>query len=393
MLKRSDSFETAGGTLSPDEMRRYGRHLILPEVGLEGQEKLKRARVLLIGAGGLGSPAALYLAAAGVGTLGIAEFDVVDETNLQRQILYGASDVGGAKIDAACARLTEINPHVEIEAHGFRLEAKNALDLVSGYDLVVDGSDNFATRYLVNDACVMAGKADVFGSIFRFEGQVSVFCAPEGPCYRCLFPEPPPPGAVPSCAEAGVLGVLPGIIGSIQANEALKLILEKGEPLIGRLLLFDALGCEFRELRLGRDKTCSMCGENPTRTRLEDHDASCESPAPSRPVAPAAGIDIEPGQLVEWLRDGSDPLLLLDVRTAVEVQICRLEGSTWIPMNELGDRWNEVDGARAVVYCHHGTRSAQVVRFLRQQGLSDVWNLAGGIDRWSLEIDPAIPRY
>lgn len=381
--------------LTHAEIRRYGRHLILPEVGRGGQEKLKRARVLMVGTGGLGSPAALYLAAAGVGTLGLVEFDQVDETNLQRQILYSSADVGRPKIEAAAERLGGINPHIEIEAHALRFEVSNALDLVSRYDLVVDGSDNFSTRYLVNDACVMAGKAVVFGSIFRFEGQVSVFGAENGPCYRCLFPEPPPPGAVPSCAEAGVLGVLPGIIGSLQANEAIKLILGAGRPMIGRLLLFDALGCAFRELALARDPKCSVCGDRPTRTTLEQYDEACaDVPTAERELeAPAAGLDITPAQLQRWLESGAD-LQVVDVRTPVEVEICRLEGARWIPMNELGERWREIDdGVRAIVYCHHGTRSAQVVRFLRAQGLDDVWNLAGGIDRWSTEIDPEMARY
>lgn len=376
-------------TLTSDEIRRYGRHLILPEVGMEGQEKLKAARVLLIGAGGLGSPAALYLAAAGVGTLGLAEFDVVDETNLQRQILYSADDVGRPKIDAACERIGEINPHVSVEAHAVRFEVSNALDLVSAYDLVVDGSDNFSTRYLVNDACVLAGKPDVFGSIFRFEGQVSVFCTSGGPCYRCLFPEPPPPGAVPSCAEAGVLGVLPGIIGSLQANEAIKLLLGRGESMIGRLLLFDALTCGFRELRLPRDPACSVCGDSPTRIALEQYEEVCDTPPPGG----AAGIDITVKQLEQWLENGSS-VELLDVRTSVEIGICRLPGSLWMPMSEVGERWQQLDPARRlVVHCHHGTRSAQVVRFLREQGFSDVWNLAGGIDGWSLEVDSSVPRY
>lgn len=386
---------TTADELTHAEIRRYGRHLILPDIGREGQQKLKNARVLLVGAGGLGSPAALYLAAAGVGTLGLVEFDEVDETNLQRQILYSANDVGRPKIEAAVERLAAINPHVEVEAHGYRLDVSNALELVSSYDLVVDGSDNFSTRYLVNDACVMAGKPDVFGSIFRFEGQVSVFCVAGGPCYRCLFPEPPPPGAVPSCAEAGVLGVLPGIIGSLQANEALKLILEKGQSMVGRLLLFDALACGFRELSLTRDPDCAVCGDHPTRTKLEQHEEACAEPSAEAFgfEPPANGIDVTPSQLRDWLAAGKE-IEVLDVRTPVEVEICRLEEATWIPMNELADRWGEVDsGKRWIVYCHHGTRSAQVVRFLRSQGLDDVWNLAGGLDRWSLEIDPAMPRY
>lgn len=385
--------------LDPREIRRYGRHLILPEVGMEGQEKLKSARVLLVGAGGLGSPAALYLAAAGVGTLGLAEFDEVDETNLQRQILYSDQDVGRSKLEAARERLAGINPHVTIEPHAVRVDVSNALDLISAYDLVVDGSDNFSTRYLVNDACVMAGKPDVFGSIFRFEGQLSVFCTEGGPCYRCLFPEPPPPGAVPSCAEAGVLGVLPGIIGSLQANEALKLLLGRGEPLVGRLLLFDALGCSFRELDLPRDPKCSVCGDAPTRVELEQYEDHCgpedapESGEPAPPDGRADGFDVEPGQLAGWLRD--DPEVdVIDVRTQLEIDICRLEPARWIPMHEIGSRWRELDpDRRTVVYCHHGVRSAQVVRFLRSEGLPRVFNLAGGIDRWSQEVDPALPRY
>ncbi|MFQ5525505.1 MAG: molybdopterin-synthase adenylyltransferase MoeB [Thermoanaerobaculia bacterium] len=380
--------------LSHQEIRRYGRHLILPEVGKEGQERLKGSCVLLIGAGGLGCPAALYLAAAGVGTLGLAEFDEVDETNLQRQILYAAGDVGRSKIDAAVERLRGINPHVAVEPHEVRVDVSNALDLISGYDLVVDGSDNFATRYLVNDACVLAGKPDVFGSIFRFEGQVSVFCTDEGPCYRCLFPEPPPPGAVPSCAEAGVLGVLPGIIGSLQANEVLKLLLGRGRPLVGRLLLFDALAGGFRELALPRDPGCSACGENPTRTTLEQYDDACEAlEADREPEVTAESLDIGPKQLEQWLRNG-DSMSVIDVRTPVEVQLCRLDSSKWIPMHEIEARWQELDPERrSVVYCHHGIRSAQVVRYLRSRGFSDVWNLAGGIDRWSQEVDPRMPRY
>ena len=376
---------TGRAPLNREEIRRYGRHLVIPEIGLEGQEKLKAARVLLIGAGGLGSPAALYLAAAGVGTLGIVEFDRVDETNLHRQILFGASDVGRPKLEVARERLAEVNPFVRVEAHPVRFDLDNALELVGAYDLVVDGSDNFPTRYLVNDACVMTGKPDVWGAVFRFEGQVSLFGAPGGPCYRCLFPEPPPPGTVPSCAEAGVFGVLPGIVGSIQAAEAIRWITGVGEPLVGRLLLFDALAMSFREVRLGKSPDCPVCSENPTQRGLIRYEESCEMPEES--------FDIDVHELARR-RAAGEPLELVDVRLEREREIATIDGGTWIPMAEIAERWRELPTDRPVViYCHSGGRSARVTDFLRRQGLARARNLRGGIDAWSREVDPGVARY
>ena len=419
--------------LTPEEIRRYGRHLTLPEVGMEGQRRLKASRVLLIGAGGLGSPLGLYLAAAGVGTLGLVDFDVVDESNLQRQVLYGASDVGRPKLEAAAERLREVNPHVELVPHPVRLTSENALDVLEDYDVVVDGSDNFPTRYLVNDACVLLGKPDVYGSIFRFEGQVAVFWGARGPCYRCLFAEPPPPGLVPSCAEGGVLGILPGVVGALQANEAVKLLLGVGEPAIGRLVTFDALRLRFRELRLKKDPRCPVCSERPAQTALIDYEEFCGTRTPIAideqgesvgqnegragvPSPPPGGeervrekeggfettagelpFEIRPRELQRWLAEGR-PVRLLDVRTPMESRICRLEGSTLVPLQELPRRVGELEGAGGdgdqitVAYCHHGTRSAQAVGFLRGRGIPAV-NLGGGIDRWSLEVDPSVPRY
>jgi len=376
--------------LDSAEIRRYSRHLILPEVGTEGQRRLKAAKVLMIGTGGLGSPLGLYLAAAGVGTLGIVDFDVVDESNLQRQVLFGISDVGRPKIEAAAARLRDINPHIKIVPYETRLESSNALDLFRDYNLVVDGTDNFPTRYLVNDACVLLGKPNVYGSIFRFEGQVSVFWGAKGPCYRCLFPEPPPPGLVPSCAEGGVLGVLPGIIGALQANEVIKLIVGAGDPLIGRLVLFDALKLRFRELKLRKDPACPICSEHPTQTGLIDYDQFCG-------IEPEAahedGFDIEATDLARWRDEGRD-VVVLDVRTPQEYQIARIEGAVLIPLQELPDRLNELDTASTIVaQCHGGVRSAQAVHFLRQHGFAKTRNLAGGIDAWSLQVDPSVPRY
>jgi adenylyltransferase/sulfurtransferase len=371
--------------LEPAELRRYGRHVVIPEIGREGQERLKAARVLIVGAGGLGSPAALYLAAAGVGTLGLVEFDDVDVTNLQRQILFGESDLGRPKLDAAGERLADLNPHVRIEPHPGRFDLDNALELVAGYDLVLDGSDNFPTRYLVNDACVLSGRPDVWGAVFRFEGQASIFAAPGGPCYRCLFPEPPPPGSVPSCAEAGVFGVLPGVIGALQAAEAIKWLTGVGEPLVGRLLLFDALALRFREVRLAKSPDCPICSERPTQRGLVRYEERCE--------LPAGAFSLEPLDVSRRLGAG-EPLVLLDVRTEREREVARLPGELWIPLRELPDRWLEVPDDRPVVaYCHVGGRSTQAATFLREVGRERVYNLAGGIDRWSREVDPAVPRY
>ena len=377
--------------LDAAEIRRYSRHLIMPEVGTEGQKKLKAAKVLMIGAGGLGSPLGLYLAAAGVGTLGLVEFDTVDESNLHRQVLYGRSDVGRPKLDAALGRLREVNPHITLVPHGVRLDSSNALDLFRGYDIVVDGTDNFPTRYLVNDACVLLGKPNVYGSIFRFEGQVSIFWAAEGPCYRCLFPEPPPPGLVPSCAEGGVLGVLPGIIGSLQANEAIKLILGAGDPLIGRLLLFDALRMRFRELKLKKDPNCPVCGENPTQRELIDYEQFCGIDPRADQVEQQFEMSVD--ELKRWQDEGRD-FVILDVRSPQEYEVANIEGAKLIPLQELPDRLGELDPAATIVaHCHHGARSARAVNFLRGMGFSRAINLAGGIDDWSESIDPTVPRY
>jgi adenylyltransferase/sulfurtransferase len=382
--------------LEPAELRRYARHLSLPEVGEEGQRRLKAARVLLVGTGGLGSPIGMYLAAAGVGTLGLVDFDRVDESNLQRQVLFGQPDLGRPKVEAAAERLGAINPHVRLESHPVEIDSSNALELVGGYDLVVDGSDNFPTRYLVNDACVLAGKANVYGSIFRFEGQVSVFWGERGPCYRCLFPEPPPPGMVPSCAEGGVLGVLPGIVGALQANEAIKLILGVGEPLVGRLVLFDALALRFRELRLKKNPDCPVCSAEPTITELIDYQAFCglaggeETAAEDEDDAlPEIGV----AELAERLERGPAPLLL-DVRQPFEHLIGRLPGAVLTPLPELERRLGELDPDSPIVaYCHSGGRSAAAVEMLRRAGFRRALNLVGGIDAWSREIDPTVPRY
>lgn len=378
--------------LSTEEIRHYSRHLIMPEIGPLGQRKLKAARVLLIGAGGLGSPLGLYLAAAGVGTLGLVDFDVVDETNLHRQVLYGRSSVGRPKLHAAVERLEDVNPHIRLVPHEVRLDSGNALALFQDYDIIVDGTDNFPTRYLVNDACVLLGKPNVYGSIFRFEGQVSVFWGAKGPCYRCLFPEPPPPGLVPSCAEGGVLGVLPGIIGSLQANEVLKLIAGVGDPLIGRLVLFDALKMRFRELRLRKDPECPICSENPRQRELIDYDQFCGVSSPEEEKVEEQ-FEITVTELKSWLDEGK-PVILLDVRNPHEYDIARIEGAKLIPLHELRDRLGELDPAATIVaHCHHGARSAQAVNFLRHKGFSRAINLAGGIDDWSTQVDPTVPRY
>ncbi len=377
---------------SREEMLRYSRHFMLPEVGEEGQRKLKNAAALVVGAGGLGSPAAMYLAAAGVGRLGLVDFDEVDLSNLQRQVLYSTSDVGKSKLEIARERLRGINPEIEIEAHPTRLTSANALEILREYDVVVDGSDNFPTRYLVNDACALLGKPNVYGSIFRFEGQVSVFDAKRGPCYRCLYPEPPPPEAVPNCAEGGVLGVLPGIIGSLQTLEVLKLILGKGDPLIGRLLLFEGLKFRFDEFRLSKNPVCPLCGEHPVIHELIDYEAFCGVAAPAGEPGDGS-FDITPEELKRRIELGAD-IFLLDVREPLEYRFCRLEGSCLVPLNDLPGRIKELDPSReTVVYCHHGIRSAWAVEFLRQAGFEKVKNLAGGIEAWAQQVDRDMPRY
>jgi molybdopterin/thiamine biosynthesis adenylyltransferase/rhodanese-related sulfurtransferase/molybdopterin converting factor small subunit len=376
--------------LSHAETLRYSRHLLLPEVGVEGQRKLKAARVLTIGAGGLGSPLSLYLAAAGVGTIGIVDFDVVDLTNLQRQIVHGTSTLGRPKLESAKARLTDLNPNLKVESFETRLSAENALDIIREFDIVVDGTDNFPTRYLVNDACVLLDKPNVYGSIFRFEGQASVFYAREGPCYRCLYSEPPPPGLVPSCAEGGVLGVLPGIIGSIQALETIKWIIGAGDSLVGRLVLFDALKLRFRELKLRKDPDCPICGEKPTIRELIDYEAFCG--------IGAAPVYQGPEVLVEELKDEweakGDDLVVVDVREPHEWEIAHLEGSRLIPLGQLPERINELDGhAEIVTYCHKGARSMKALEILKGAGFGKVRSLAGGIDAWAQRVEPGMPRY
>jgi molybdopterin/thiamine biosynthesis adenylyltransferase/rhodanese-related sulfurtransferase len=378
--------------LSKEEILRYSRHLIMPEVGMDGQLKLKQARVLLIGAGGLGAPLGLYLAAAGVGHLGIVDFDVVDFTNLQRQVTFSTSDVGRPKLDAAKDRLAGMNPTIDIQTYETSLTSANALDLFRDYDIIVDGTDNFPTRYLVNDACLLLGKRNVYGSIFRFEGQVSIFGAPDGPCYRCLYPEPPPPGLVPSCAEGGVLGVLPGIVGAIQAIEAIKLILGTGDPLIGRLLLFDALGMKFRELKLKKNPACPLCGPNRTITKLIDYEEFCGIRGEEAPAAATTVPEMTPRELKQRL-DRGDDLFVLDVREPHEYQICNLNGYL-IPLGDLPKRVHELDSSREIVaHCRSGKRSADAAEFLRKAGFRKIWNLKGGILAWSDEVDPSVPKY
>ena len=390
---------TAAGAaaLSNEEIRRYARHLILPEVGPEGQAKLKAAKVLLVGAGGLGSPAALYLAAAGIGTLGLVDFDVVDESNLHRQILFGTSDVGRAKLSAAAARLSDVNPNVRVVPFETRLTSQNALGILADFDVVADGTDNFPTRYLVNDACVLLGRRNVYASIFRFEGQASVFGAPGGPCYRCLYAEPPPPGVVPSCAEGGVLGVLPGLLGTIQAAETIKLVLGVGDPLVGRLLLVDALGMRFRELRVRKNPDCVVCGARPTVTRLVDYEAFCAGPAASASgIVPPMHAHVEEVSVEELkqARDRGEAIVLLDVREPREWAISDLPDSIKIPLGSLPaslDKLSKEDDI--VVYCRTGGRSGNAVQFLMQQGFEKVRNLAGGINKWAERIDKSLPRY
>ena len=378
--------------LTNEEIRRYSRHLIMPEVGMEGQAKIKQASVLLVGAGGLGSPLALYLAAAGVGHLGIVDFDVVDESNLQRQVAHGTSTLGMPKLESATRRINDLNPFVHVAGYQTGLSSDNALDIIKDYDVVIDGTDNFPTRYLVNDASVMLGKPNVYGSIFRFEGQASVFGMPDGPCYRCLYPEPPPPGLVPSCAEGGVLGVLPGIIGTIQATEALKLIMGIGEPLVGRLMLFDALDMRFRELKLRKNPNCPVCGDNPTVTELIDYQVFCGI-VPQQVGGLPAENRITPQELQDALR-GDTPPQVIDVREPHEWEIVHLDQARLIPLATLPAHLHEYDRNQpVVVHCKSGARSAKATQTLKDAGFSDVRNLEGGILRWAGEIDPSLPTY
>src|SRR5579871_4755620 len=379
-------------TLSKDEILRYSRHLIIPEVGMEGQQKLKAAKVLLVGAGGLGAPLGLYLAAAGIGRIGLVDFDVVDFTNLQRQVIHGTSDVGRKKLDSAADRMHEINPFVQIDKYEVALSSENALDILKDYDIVVDGTDNFPTRYLTNDACVLLGKPNVYGSIFRFEGQATVFAYEGGPCYRCLYPEPPPPGLVPSCAEGGVLGILPGTVGLIQATETVKLILGIGEPLVGRLLLYDALAMRFRELKLRRNVECPVCGDHPTIHQLIDYQEFCGVPNQSHEPVAVEG-DIDPVEVKAKI-DRGDPFVLIDVREPHEYQICRIPHAKLIPLGDLPKRVNELDSADEIVaHCKSGMRSAKAVDFLKQAGFKKVRNMKGGILAWSDRVDPSVPKY
>ena len=398
----------AGGSASPlaaappptaaltnEEIQRYSRHLIMPEVGMEGQLKLKQAKVLMIGTGGLGAPLGLYLAAAGVGKIGIVDFDTVDVTNLQRQVIHGTKDIGRPKLDSAAERMADINPYVEIVKYETALSSENALDILKDYDVVVDGTDNFPTRYLVNDACVLLGKPNVYGSIFRFEGQATVFHHGDGPCYRCLYPEPPPPGLVPSCAEGGVLGILPALVGSMQATETVKLIIGKGETLSGRLVLYDALNMRFRELKLRKNPECPVCGDNPTVTELIDYQEFCGIPQQqAQEVSEQSGVpEITVTELKSQL-DAGEPLFVLDVREPHEYDICRLDGTTLIPLGQLPSRVNELNSADdIVVHCKSGMRSAKAVNFLQQAGFRKVKNLKGGILAWSDQIDPSVPKY
>jgi molybdopterin/thiamine biosynthesis adenylyltransferase/rhodanese-related sulfurtransferase/molybdopterin converting factor small subunit len=379
-------------TLSKEEILRYSRHLIMPEVGMEGQLKLKSAKVALIGTGGLRAPLGMYLAAAGIGRIGLVDFDVVDFTNLQRQVIHGTKDVGRKKLDSAADTMLDINPFLEIDRHETALTSENALQILKDYDIVVDGTDNFPTRYLVNDACVLLGKPNVYGSIFRFEGQATVFAYEGGPCYRCLYPEPPPPGLVPSCAEGGVLGILPGTIGLIQATETVKLILGIGEPLVGRLLLYDALAMRFRELKLRRNVECPVCGDHPTIRELIDYQQFCGIPnQPHEPVA--AEGDIDPVEVKAKI-DRGDPFVLIDVREPHEYQICKIPYAKLIPLGDLPKRVNELDSADEIVaHCKSGVRSAKAVDFLKQAGFRKVRNMKGGILAWSDKVDPSVPKY
>lgn len=382
--------------LSNTEKQRYLRHLILPEVGEKGQLKLKNASVAIVGAGGLGSPVALYLAAAGVGRLGLIDFDSVDLSNLQRQVLYAVSDVKKSKSETARDKLLALNPEIEVSSHKMRLSAANVMETLADYDLVVDGTDNFETRYLINDACVLSSKPNVYGSIFRFEGQLSVFCTTTGPCYRCLFPEPPAPDAVPNCAEGGVLGVLAGVIGTLQATEAVKLILGEGQPLIGKLLLYNALDMDFQKLAIKRKRDCPVCGEQPTITRPADLSISCANPVEraSTTGGDMHGSDIDVVDVAKILKERANEILLLDVRNDNEVAFCKIEGSKHIPLNELPTRFNELDkNAETYIYCRSGARSRNAVEYLKQNGFTSLRNVRGGILEWSDKVDSTIPKY
>jgi molybdopterin/thiamine biosynthesis adenylyltransferase/rhodanese-related sulfurtransferase len=384
--------------LSNDEIKRYSRHLIMPEVGMQGQRRLKAGKVLLVGTGGLGSPLGMYLAAAGVGRIGLVDYDTVSESNLQRQIIHGTKDIGRPKLDSARERMLDINPYIQIDTYEVPLTSDNALDILEPYDVIVDGTDNFPTRYLVNDACVMLGKLNVYGSIFRFEGQASVFAAEEGPCYRCLFPEPPPPGLVPSCAEGGVLGVLPGTIGAIQATETVKLLLGIGEPLIGRLLLYDALAMTFDFVKLRKNPACPVCGEHPTLTELIDYEQFCGVPAHDNSEFSSEAAEAVPligVQEVKERIDQGDEFILLDVREPHEWEIVDIANATHhIPKGQILEHLGELDTARdIVVYCKSGGRSADVVNTLRQHGYTRVKNMVGGINAWARQVDPSLPTY
>ena len=387
------AMERKTAKLSNEEILRYSRHLIMPEVGMEGQLKLKQAKVLLIGAGGLGAPLGLYLAAAGVGKLGLVDFDVVDFTNLQRQVIHSTSTVGKPKLDSARDRLSGLNPHIEIATYETALSSQNALDLFRDYDIIADGTDNFPTRYLVNDACVLLGKPNVYGSIFRFEGQASVFATEEGPCYRCLYPEPPPPGLVPSCAEGGVLGILPGLIGVVQATEVVKLIMGNGSSLVGRLLLYDALEMKFRELKLRKNTECPICGPNRTIHELIDYNQFCGITPEPPPPPGLTEFELNPEDVKEKI-DRREEFYLLDVREPHEVQICTIPGSHLIPLGQVTARVNELNSAdEIVVYCRSGKRSGQAVEFLKKAGFRKVKNMRGGILAWSDQVDPSVPKY
>ena len=387
--------------LTKEQVKRYSRHLIMPEVGVEGQEKLINSSVLCIGAGGLGSPLALYLAAAGVGHLGVLDFDVVDFSNLQRQIIHSEKTVGELKVESAKKRILELNSDIKVTTYNEMLTSENAMEIIKDYDVIVDGTDNFATRYLVNDSCVLLGKPNVYGSIFRFEGQVSVFDAKKGPCYRCLYPEPPPPGMVPSCAEGGVLGILPGIIGTLQAAETVKLIIEKGNPLIGRLLFLDVLKMQPREMKLRKDPNCPICGENATIKELIDYEEFCgigrgelgQEETTKREESEEDVLEINIDQFKE-IRDNGNNVVVLDVREYHEYDICSIEGSVLIPLGEIADRIDELnEDDEIIVHCHHGGRSMKATQFLKDKGFKNVKNLAGGIDAWAEKYDPDMPRY